>query len=737
MANRDNALDPSEQVEAPCTDVSSLPCKPTTTDQGPQYSDAASNCHSLTPELLDTHSEYLDISEEFRYACQELDLGEMVHVDKFTLLDAMSAIELSEKKQEETSASSEDICINQDMPVTEVLAVLDQLLCCVGTWLQGNTLLQTVFSFSLASCTDRIENVYIRSFTRMLVKLMFYFKETVRQAGVQEEEDAMDMCLDSSFLENMSIAEIQKELEGSIETFCKLKNIPTPRPMSEQEGGDISEDESLVLRLRLILVLFTVAYQLDRFPDLRQVEMAQTLLKDNLKLLDLVINSHICATEVSDWRRYGFQSTDLTLLPPNPRKTAILPFLESTGILRAAFEDLLSVIAIVAGADSFRPIFVSFSSFSKDPTDKCRPNILARSYFKLMIYYNKKLLGNYDFEVCLRDELKYFCNPPSLSSSSKISSKIQVRKLVSQFLSRVQGALVEIMHYLCMSRARQFQILQQNLFITLSQLLSEADGFDCQMHKIGEQVAPPESHIGYFVSWVLYHILQIMTDYLQLGFEYDLYSLFEFHYIFWYLEYLMGCKQSCLEMSQNLLTVTTEPTLKKGKGSSHKKRNRKDFNFRIQVFEGEKIYLNSLRLLCIGYLRAMEALTLANKVKIPSFDFGKREFCFEQRFFPFSHLSTPKPLLYEKYAANSNIEQLNPKDRDKMFQSSAKHFQVAKTSLEKYEGSFTSEIEKVLKVTKMNIVTMNLAASGHKMNTPDPPEFDFSLSKNFPIIRLK
>ena len=42
-------------------------------------------------------------------------------------------------------------------------------------------------------------------------------------------------------------------------------------------------------------------------------------------------------------------------------------------------------------------------------------------------------------------------------------------------------------------------------------------------------------HFACFGSWVLYHTLNIMIQYLLSGFELELYSPHEYHYVFWWV----------------------------------------------------------------------------------------------------------------------------------------------------------------------------------------------------------
>jgi hypothetical protein len=41
----------------------------------------------------------------------------------------------------------------------------------------------------------------------------------------------------------------------------------------------------------------------------------------------------------------------------------------------------------------------------------------------------------------------------------------------------------------------------------------------------------------------------------------------------------------------------------------------------------------------------------------------------------------------------------------------------------------------VLKIAKINFITMKLLADGHKRDSKAPPEFDFSAHPTFPVIK--
>ncbi|KAG8312629.1 N-alpha-acetyltransferase 35 NatC auxiliary subunit [Homalodisca vitripennis] len=47
-----------------------------------------------------------------------------------------------------------------------------------------------------------------------------------------------------------------------------------------------------------------------------------------------------------------------------------------------------------------------------------------------------------------------------------------------------------------------------------------------------------------------------------------------------------------------------------------------------------------------------------------------------------------------------------------------------------------SQINELLRVTKTNFVVLKLLATGHKRESSNPPEFDFSYHHHFPIIKI-
>jgi len=48
------------------------------------------------------------------------------------------------------------------------------------------------------------------------------------------------------------------------------------------------------------------------------------------------------------------------------------------------------------------------------------------------------------------------------------------------------------------------------------------------------KLEPQRQHLACLGTWILYHNLRIMIQYLLSGFELELYSMHEYYYIYWY-----------------------------------------------------------------------------------------------------------------------------------------------------------------------------------------------------------
>lgn len=130
----------------------------------------------------------------------------------------------------------------------------------------------------------------------------------------------------------------------------------------------------------------------------------------------------------------------------------------------------------------------------------------------------------------------------------------------------------------------------------------QAERVDAYLHKISINSTWSRPHLACFGTWILYHTLRIMIMYLLAGFELELYSVHEYHYIYWYLyEFLYGWLVSALTRADSFL-VEQEliNELQKGKGNYKKKAKHKK---RPRPYSREIIIYQALQNMCGGYYK--------------------------------------------------------------------------------------------------------------------------------------
>ena len=104
---------------------------------------------------VDPEKEWADVQHVLRSAASELQTGELMHTESFSLFEAMSAIEIGDPKMDAgldtARAPTADELIEQgvapvELSENQLLAVTDQLFAVQASWHAGNSLAQTVFT---------------------------------------------------------------------------------------------------------------------------------------------------------------------------------------------------------------------------------------------------------------------------------------------------------------------------------------------------------------------------------------------------------------------------------------------------------------------------------------------------------------------------------------------------------------------------------------------------------------
>lgn len=180
-----------------------------------------------------------NVSGLLETAASEMVVGEMIHGPGFSLHDAMSAIELMEPKMDVGCGefkNSMDVTLPESLSHAQVVAIMDELLACLATWLNAHTLPQTVFSCVYVQRLDDIPRADLRAFIRAIVAVLESTRSLATVEFVCDDEDLIlntfgfDLVgLSSSTVTSLTEEAIKTELENTADsgnkTDAKLRTV--------------------------------------------------------------------------------------------------------------------------------------------------------------------------------------------------------------------------------------------------------------------------------------------------------------------------------------------------------------------------------------------------------------------------------------------------------------------------------------------------------------------------------
>ena len=695
--------------------------------------------------------DWVDITSKFTQLASQLNPGELVQDPDFSLFDAMSAIELMDTKMDAAlqwrafssyprtleEAIEKGVLKCNDHSPKELVGIMDEVLACIATWLEGHTLAQTVFTCMYLLDIEKVENIYLRTFALAIVKTVEYMRACICQGRVFAEDDQQGVCHGFNMLTHVSESTIVvalKEAEDKLQnvlkqiSFVEQTDEKTITADAQLGGSSVQAWKVLLIRMKFVRNLFAFVVAMGKNTsqgiDLGRVKLSlsASLMSEMKKTINV---GH--QLDPNNPLALGFHPViNQHLLPPSYKPYAILPRPFSFDIL----EEIILQIQTILGfgkIETFRELYHVIKEFSSGK--KC-PNVLVRSLLVLVSLQGdrKKLFGSQSLESLLREDTKTFVLPPSLNPRSPVSNFPQAQEVTERFFGRSVATITEFLRVFCQHRARQRYKIVRCLEI-LGEYQQETQRMDELLHSISIKFDTQRQHSASFSTWILYYILEIMEEFICLGFEFDLYSPFEIHYVYWYLEFLYGWHETTLKSADRLHSVESQIT-----GRGKRKAAKKSKSQHMKEKEREISIIRIKRMVCVGLMRALEGLTLDQKIRNPSFEHGSKRLCFYNRFLSFLSLATPQILTYADYIKLASVE--NYKNRDvNLYEAGAKHFLTAKAALEGI-GHKGEKLEGLLKVVKTNLVVMNLTAQGHKRDSKKPPSFDFSVHKHFPVIRI-
>lgn len=705
------------------------------------------------PEKMRSNANWVDITQDFKAACRELNLGELLHDKLFGLFEAMSAIEMMDPKMDAgmignqvnrkvlnfEQAVKEGAIRVRDLSLPELIGIIDTCFCCLITWLEGHSLAQTVFTCLYVHNPELIQDPPLKAFCLGLLKLCDIARDKINKAAVFEEEDFQAMTYGFKMANNVTdlrVTGMLKDVEDDLQR--RVKSTRSRQGEDRDPEVELEHQQCLALFSRVkftrLLLSALIAFTKKETSAVSEAQKLMTQAADLLPALHSTIHHgnqpHNDTTKGDHPIMMGFEPlVNQRLLPPTfPRYAKIMKREEMVEYFSKLIQRIITVCNIIT-TTNLHGILDFFCEFSEQS-----PCVLSRSLLQTtFLIDNKKVFGTHLMQDLIKDALRSFVSPPVLSSKCSLYNNPQAKDYMDSFLTHCSRPFCSLIQIHGHNRARQRDKLGHILeeFATLQ---DEAEKVDAALHSLLLKLEPGRQHLACVGTWVLYHSLRIMILYLLSGFELELYSTHEYYYIYWYLsEFLYAWLMSTLSRADSSQMAEERILEEQQKGRSSKKSKKKK---KARPLGKEITMSQAYQNMCAGMYKTMIALDMDGKVRKPQFELDSEQVRYEHRFAPFNSVVTPPPVHYIQFKEMSDLKKYSPPPQSAdLYMAASKHFQQAKLILENITSP-DAEVNRILKVAKPNIVVMKLLAGGHKKETKAMPEFDFSTHKYFPVVKI-
>ncbi|XP_041041665.1 N-alpha-acetyltransferase 35, NatC auxiliary subunit isoform X2 [Carcharodon carcharias] len=687
----------------------------------------------ISEKMEKSNANWVNITKEFKDCCKELKLGELLHDKLFGLFEAMSAIEMMDPKMDagmignqvnrkvlnfEQAVKDGTISI-KGLILPELIGIMDTCFCCLITWLEGHSLAQTVFTCLYVHNPDLIEDSAMKAFALGVLKICDIAREKVNKAAVFEEEDFQSMTYGFKMANNVTdlrVTGMLKDVEDDLQRRVKSTRSRQGEERNPEVELEHQQCTAVFSRIKFTRLLLTALIAFTK-KEMSAISEAQKLMTQAADLLPAIQNSI----------HHGIQAQNDTTKGDHPIMMGFEPLVNQR-LLPPTFPRYAKIIKREDMVNYFAKLMERIKMVCEVVNLTNLHNILAT-----FLVDNKKVFGTHLMQDMIKDALRYFVSPPVLSSKCCLYNNHQAKDYIDSFVTHCVRPFCSLIQIHGHNRARQRDKLGHSLeeFATLQ---DEAEKVDAALHSMLLKQEPQRQHLACLGTWILYHNLRIMIQYLLSGFELELYSMHEYYYVYWYLsEFLYAWLISTLSRADSSQMAEERIVEEQQKGRSSKKTKKKK---KVRPLSKEITLSQAYHNMCAGMYKTMIAFDMDGKVRKPKFELDSEQVRYEHRFAPFNSVLTPPPVHYLQFKEMSDLNKYTPPPQSSdLYLAASKHFQQAKMILENIPNP-DNEVNRILKVAKPNIVVMKLLAGGHKKESKVPPEFDFSVHKYFPVVKL-
>ncbi|KAK9765100.1 N-alpha-acetyltransferase, non-catalitic subunit [Basidiobolus ranarum] len=716
--------------------------------------------------------EWKDITNFLDEATNDLDIGQLVHLESFGLYDSMAAIEIMDPKMDtgmyvEGQDASKDFDVSSTLSASQVLGIMDKLCSCELAWHSGHSLSQTIFTClyvhnvfkippveGFSEFDDNLVTLVLKSYVLGVIKCCQLIWQEMVKGNVYEEEDFTTNKYGLSFYEDYPESEVLNMLEDSEDWLMKaIKHVQPDEKIQFRDGNlvEITHAKALLsriqLRKRCLLGLihisgmqfseaqkeFDLAKALIDDPSIAGIKSTLDFGEDVKDAFDPLINRKLAAQA-----------------PPRP--ITLVSVTEAYTNL-SGLCSRLSKISTITTCKSVETLINFFFCYSRAQPQACA---VSRSYIQSALYSDHRILGRLPVFYFLRDSIIQSMHPPLEIMESPLGNNNhkEVYTLVNNLLTRAAKPFIDTFKVYCQNRSRQRRVMCK-LLREWEVLQEEAENIDERFHVIFKYDA--SSLPFFYSSWIYHRKLSLMVQIAQLGFDLELFAEYEFLMMYWHMDYLIGAHSQHLD---RVVSVTL--ACAQGRERAIPSQSNRDFIDSLSPIAIQRIQVSGLREITRGIYLTIAAFNRTGHFKTPTLKFDDERTRFYHRFRMYNQLVSPTPLSYNDY--QETLKQIEGISVHDLLITALRNFQTAKSIMEgllKFNESevfselsydeFITNIKAVIRVCIGNSISLqtvikdpevaSLSRNNFDQATRPTPtksaSYDFKYHHAFPVITLK
>ncbi|ORZ15619.1 Mak10 subunit, NatC N-terminal acetyltransferase-domain-containing protein [Absidia repens] len=477
--------------------------------------------------------------------------GELIHLQSFTLFDAMGAIEIMDPRMdtgmviEDSEPKRSPYEIQQALSPSQVIWIMDRLLACEMTWLSGHSLAQTVYtciyfhhvrdlqnqppptSFESESI-HQIMQVVLKAYILGSVKCCYHIWNEMVSGNIFEEEDFTTNLFGLSLHEDIMDIDVLNDILVAL------------RMLERYMDSNKSEVLSALHQRLLLRQLFLQSLLYLNQPQCTHINSAQATLSKICQLLDdsttkdttTIFSSLELAQEVEGAFDPNIHRKLTSQAPP--RSISLQTHQQSYQDFSLIAKRLESICSIT----KFPSVASLMNYFASFATAQPYADAFSRSKLNSLFYSDGCIFGTHLVIDLVKHSIFDHVQPP-LSWFQPVNPDdsgllAEAKSSLHKFLEQtVALPFVDFFKIQCHNRARQRRILCKVLG-DWEIIQDEALYIDKKFQDVEVQ------NMRHFSLWVYSMKMKMMEQILLLGFELDLYGEGEYTAIYRYYWYLQS-----------------------------------------------------------------------------------------------------------------------------------------------------------------------------------------------------